>query len=36
MKPPAPATKIRLNADGAVVTDDYGTATIVLADVKGK
>lgn len=32
----APATKIRLNADGAVVTDDYGTATIVLADVKGK
>jgi hypothetical protein len=32
----APATKIALNADGAVVTDDYGTATIVLTDVNGK
>jgi hypothetical protein len=32
----APATKIGLNKDGAVVTDDYGTATIVLSNVTVK
>ena len=32
----APATKIALNKDGAVVTDDYGTATIVLSNVTAK
>jgi hypothetical protein len=32
----APATKITVNAQGAVVTDDYGTATIMLSNVTGK
>ena len=32
----SPATKIALNAQGAVVTDDYGTATIILSDVNKK
>ena len=32
----APATKLGLNAEGALVTDDYGTATILLSNVTRK
>jgi hypothetical protein len=32
----APATKLGLNAEGALVTDDYGAATILLSNVTRK
>ena len=32
----APATKLGLNKEGALVTDDYGTATILLSNVAKK
>jgi hypothetical protein len=32
----APATKLALNKEGALVTDDYGTATILLSNVTRK